>query len=122
MSSIAICQIIFGFSIFGLLFIFSRNLPLIPDYEVKYVPKEKRVSFRLRRNVTEGKIKTSHKAHKFQEKITSRLRVVVLKIDNYLSSRLQKVRERRFHLENIYFKKHKIEKKTKDKKEDKKGV
>ena len=48
MSLIFICQIIFGISLLGMLFIFLRNLPLLVEFEPGSIPKEKGLSFRLR--------------------------------------------------------------------------
>jgi len=105
MDSITICQIILGVSIFGALFVFVRNLPLVPEHKVKYIPKEKRVSFKLKRGLSEKKVETVHITHKAQEKLGHRLRIWILKLDNFLSKWLKKTKERNYHLENIYFKK-----------------
>lgn len=119
MPLISIFQIALGISIFGIIFIVVRNLPLVPEYKVKYVPKEKKISFKMRRNISEGRIKTTHKTHKFKEKLGGKIRIWILKLDNFLLSRLQKTRERRMHLENVYFAKiEKFKKKKKSKKED----
>jgi hypothetical protein len=118
MELITIFQISFGVSVFGFLFIFFRNLPLIPEYKVKYVPKEKRISFKFKRGVSEGKVKTAHRSHKIQERIGHRLRIWLLKLDNVLSSRLQKIKERRSHLENVYFADVEEEKEKKKKRKD----
>jgi hypothetical protein len=103
MSLIIISKIVFSISLFGVIFIFLRNLPLIPDYKPEYVPKEKRFFFRFRKNVSEKKIKTAHKTQKVREKIIHRLRIIILKIDNALLSYFHKLRERRMHLEKVYF-------------------
>lgn len=122
MDSITICQIILGISIFGALFIFARNLPLLPEHKVKYVPREKRVSFKLKRGFSEKKIETVHVTHKAQERLGHRLKVWILKLDNFLSNWLKRTKERKYHLENVYFKKLKepVEKKKKKKEERRK--
>lgn len=109
MDKIFILQISFYFSFLGMIFMIGRNLPLIAEYKVKYVPKEKRLKFRLKRGITESRMKTIHKSHQIQEKIGHRLRISVLKIDNFISRWLKNVKERRFHIENIYFKNPKKE-------------
>lgn len=107
MDTISIFQISFYLSFLGMAFIFLRNLPKIAEYKVKYIPKEKRISFKIKRNISEGKIKTIHKTHKIQEKLAHRLRVLILKIDNFLFNWLKNVKEKKFHIENIYFRKPK---------------
>lgn len=115
---ISIFQIALGVSIFGIAFIVIRNLPLVSDYKVKYIPKEKRISFRVRKNISEGRVKTAHKTHKLKEKTGGKVRIWILKLDNFLLSRLKRTRERRMHIENIYFAKvDKIKKKKRSKKE-----
>lgn len=118
METIEILQISFYLSFLGMIFILARNLPLVAEHKVKYVPKEKRLSFRLKKGFSEGRIKTIHKSHKIQEKIGHRLRISVLKIDNFLSKWLKDVKEKRFHIENIYFKrpKEKLSERIKKKK------
>lgn len=118
---IYIFQIALAVSIFGIIFIIVRNLPLVPEYKVKYIPKEKKISFRLRRGVSEGRIKATHKSHKIKEKIGRKIRIWILKFDNFLISRIQKTRERRMHLENIYFAKLDKIKKRKEKVKRKKN-
>jgi hypothetical protein len=105
MDSIFFLQLSFFFSFLGMAFIFVRNLPLVAEYKVKYISKEKRFTFRLRKNISDSKIKTIHKTHKIQERIGHRLRIFILKIDNILFNWLKNVKEKRFHIENIYFRK-----------------
>lgn len=113
MSLILIFQILFAVSLFGIIFIIVRNLPLVPDYEVKYIPREKRFFFRFKKNISEKKIKTTHKTHKYRERFIRRLRILILKIDNFLLPYFHKIRERRVHLEKIYFAKREKKKKSK---------
>lgn len=105
MDTISFFQLSFYFSFLGMVFIFLRNLPKVAEYKVKYIPKEKRFSFKIKKNIQESRIKTIHKTHKFQEKLAHRLRVFILKIDNFLFNWLKNVKERKFHIENIYFRK-----------------
>jgi hypothetical protein len=131
MSPIAICQIALAASLGGMLFIFLRNLPLLPEFAPKPIPREKKLSFRLKNNLKKGKIKISEKFHQWGEKNAHRLRILVLKIDNSLTSYLKKARERKIHLEKIHFtRRKKIEetlptekgqKKNKEKIENKKN-
>lgn len=120
MSLLLLFEIVFGVSLFGMIFIFIRRMPLIADYEPKYIPKEKRAFVRFRKNVSEKRIETKHKTHKFREKIIQRLRISILKFDNFLLSYFKKMRERRMHLEKVYFAKReeRRQKKTKEKKKE----
>jgi hypothetical protein len=118
MELILILQIILGVSVFGILFIIFRNFPLILTHEPKYIPKEKRMFFKLKKGVSEKRMRTSHRTHKWREKIFHRLRILILKLDNILLSYTHKVRERRMHLEKIHFAK---KEKRKQKKEAKKS-
>jgi len=119
MHLISIFQIALAVSIFGIVFIVIRNLPLVPEYKVKYIPKEKKISFKVKQNISEGRIKTTHKTHKFKEKVGGKIRIWILKLDNFLLSRLRKTRERRMHLENVYFAKlKKFKKKKKEKQKE----
>ncbi len=113
MSQILIAEIIFAVSLFGAIFIFLKNLPLVADYEPKYVPKEKRVFFRFKKNVSDKKIKATHKTHKLREKIIQKTRIIILKIDNLLLSYFRKMRERRMHIEKIYLQKKEERRKKK---------
>ncbi len=113
MSQILLFEIIFAVSFLGAIFIFLRNLPLVAEYQPKYVPKEKRVFFRLKRKAAEKKIQTTHRTHKIREKIIQKIRIIILKIDNFLLSYFQKLRERRMHIEKIYFQKKEERRKRK---------
>ncbi|MCD6094503.1 hypothetical protein J7J39_01180 [bacterium] len=103
MSSIFICQIIFAISLLGMLFIFLRNLPLLVEFEPDSIPKEKGLSFRLRNKLRKNKERINEKFRQISEKNIHRLRVRILKIDNFLTSYLNKLQERKIHLEKLQF-------------------
>lgn len=111
MSLILICQIIFGASLFGILFIFLRNLPLLVEFEPRPIPKEERLIFKFKKGFLRFKDKFSGKFQRAREKTAHKIRILVLKIDNFLTSYLKKAQEQRRHQKKIsLFRKKKSEK------------
>lgn len=101
MSLILICQIIFSVSLSGILFIFLRNLPLLIDFEPQPVPEEKKLIFRCKKGFLRFKNKFSGKFQTAREKTVHKIRILVLKIDNFLTSYLKKAQEQRRHQKKI---------------------
>ena len=97
MKIISIFQIIFSLSLFGIIFIFLRNLPVLVEFEPQPIPREKKFYFRCKKRVLVIKEKLSDKFHQFREKNLHRLKVLTLKMDNFLTSYLKKTREIRLH-------------------------
>jgi len=51
MKIISILQIIFSLSLFGIIFIFLRNLPVLVEFEPQSIPREKKFYFRCKKRV-----------------------------------------------------------------------
>lgn len=101
MTPISVCQIFVGVSIFGMLFMIVRKLPLIASFRSRSVKEEKKISFLLKNKFNEGEMRVKGKIHQWGEKRAHQLRVWVLKIDNILTLYLQKAREQKKHIERI---------------------
>jgi len=82
---------------FGIIFIFLRNLPVLVEFEPQPIPREKKFYFRCKKRFLIIKEKLSDKFHQFREKNLHRLKVLTLKMDNFLTSYLKKTREIRLH-------------------------
>ena len=50
MNTIFICQLILIVAFVGIVFIFLRNFPLLVEFEPRPVPKEKRISYKIKNN------------------------------------------------------------------------
>jgi len=109
MSLITICQIIIGASLAGMLFIFLRNLPFLAEFEPKPILPEKKFFNRIKYNLGKTKTKVGEIFHKFVEKNSHKLRIFILKTDNFLISRARQAREKKIHFAKINFKKKKKE-------------
>lgn len=95
MNAILLFQVFSAISLAGIIFIFLRNLPLLCEFEPVPVLKEEKLTFRLKKTVKETKLKSRERFHLWSEKTAHKLRLIVLKIDNFLSSYLKKIRERK---------------------------
>jgi len=111
MTLISLCQILFPFSVLGMLFIFLRNLPTLLEFEPTPVPKEKKLYFRLKKRFLIIKRSLGEKLRQLREKNLHRLRVLTLKIDNFLAFYLKKTREKKSSQERNHLSK---ERKKKD--------
>ena len=109
MSLITICQIIVGASLAGMLFIFLRNLPLLAEFKPKPILPERKFFNRIKYNLGKTKTKVEEIFHKFVEKNSHKLRIFILKTDNFLISRARQAREKKIHFAKINFKKKKKE-------------
>lgn len=94
-----IAQIIFGLSILGILYFILRRIPDLleyPRYSSKIVPMRERIFNQWQ------KIKEKTEASGFlhdviiprTEKLLRRTKIVVLKFDNFLAKRVDRLRER----------------------------
>ena len=111
MALIAICKIILVFSFAGMLFIFLRVLPLFSDFKPKSVPEEKKFSFRFKARIEIIRKKIGGRFNQWGKKSAHRIKVLVLKIDNSLTSYLKKAREKEIYIEKIHLsRKKKLEK------------
>jgi len=97
MEIISIFQIIFSLSLFGIIFIFLRNLPILVDFEPQPIPREKKIYFRCKKRFVIIKEKLIDRFHQFREKNLHRLKLLTLKMDNFLTSYLKKTREIKIH-------------------------
>jgi len=71
MTVIFICQIVFWFSIFGIIFLFLRNFPLLADFEPETVSKEDTFSFRIKKKYNNFQKKFKESFNRWQEKKSS---------------------------------------------------
>jgi len=109
MPLITIFQIIIGASLAGMLFIFLRNLPLLAEFKPKPILPERKFFNRIKYNFGKTKTKVGEIFHKFVEKNSHKLRIFILKTDNFLISRIRQAREKKIHFAKINFKKKKKE-------------
>jgi len=110
MNIIFICQIAFGISVFGILFILLRNLPVLVEFEPRPIPKNKKLYFRLKKGFLIVKQKSGEKFHRLRERNLHRLKVWTLKVDNFLTSYLKRTQERRLHQKRSHSEKKEREK------------
>jgi len=111
MTLIAVCKIILACSLGGMLFIFLRVLPLLPEFKPKLVPEEKKFFFRLETRINAGRRRIGEKFYRWGRKNAHRIRILVLKIDNFLTSYLKRAREKEIHFEKVHLsRRKKIEK------------
>jgi hypothetical protein len=97
MNNIFICQIVLGVSLFGMLFIFLRNLPLLLEFEPKPIPKEDKFSFKIKIKYNSIQKKVKDSFNHWQEKNLRKMRIWNLKIDNFLNAYLDKIRKQKLH-------------------------
>lgn len=103
MELIAICKIILICCIGGMTFIFLRVLPLFPEFKLKPVSEEKKISFRFKTKVGAIRKKGAGRLRQSEKKFVYKIKILVLKADNSLTSYLRKAREKEIHLEKIHF-------------------
>ena len=112
MNSILACQIVLAVSLGGMLFIFLRVLPLLPEFKPKPVSEEKKPSFRLKAGFEATRKKIGGGFHQWGKRSAHRIKVLVLKVDNFLTSYLKKAREKEIYLEKIHLSRRKKTERT----------
>ncbi|HRR39391.1 MAG TPA: hypothetical protein P5570_01370 [Candidatus Paceibacterota bacterium] len=97
MNTIFICQLILIVAFVGIVFIFLRNFPLLVEFEPRPVPKEKRISYKIKNNWNNFQKTIGNNFSHWQEKTLRRTKVWMLKIDNSITSHLDSIRKQKIH-------------------------
>ncbi|MDD3735115.1 MAG: hypothetical protein PHO31_01415 [Candidatus Pacebacteria bacterium] len=87
-----ILSIIFCVSLGGAVFLFLKNLGSLPEVQPIEIPKEKKLSFRFKKNISSFFHYISESLKIGYEKQLRRFRIFIFKIETGISKRIDKLR------------------------------